>query len=59
MPRAPKASAAPPTWSATPVHVIKILTGEITDDIPTPESEGKDPAAVTLGRKRGKARAAM
>jgi hypothetical protein len=37
--------------------IAKIATGEITDDVPTPESEGKDPPAVALGRKGGKARA--
>jgi hypothetical protein len=36
---------------------MRVLTGEIEDTIPTPESEGKDPAAVMLGRKGGKARA--
>jgi hypothetical protein len=39
------------------VHVMRIATGQIEDDIPTPESEGKDPAAVALGRKGGEARA--
>jgi hypothetical protein len=39
------------------VHVMRIGTGEIADEIPTPESEGKDPAAVALGRRGGKARA--
>ncbi len=39
------------------VHVMPIATGQIEDDIPSPESEGKDPAAVALGRKGGKARA--
>jgi hypothetical protein len=32
--------------------------GQITEDIPTPEDEGKDPAAVALGRRGGAARAA-
>jgi hypothetical protein len=31
--------------------------GEIEDDIRRPEDEGKDPAAVALGRKGGEARA--
>ena len=34
-----------------------VATEQINQDIPTPESEGKDPAAVALGRKGGKARA--
>jgi hypothetical protein len=32
--------------NARAVIVAKIATGEITDDIPTPESEGKNAAAV-------------
>ena len=38
---------------------MRIATGEITENVPTPESEGKDPAAVALGRKGGMARAAF
>ena len=42
--------------------VIDIATGQVEDREPTPEEQGKDPAAVTLGRKGGlkggKARAA-
>ena len=44
------------------VMVAKIATGQIEDRPPTPEEQGKDPAAVALGRKGGlkggKARAA-
>jgi hypothetical protein len=32
------------------VHVMPIATGQITDDVPTPEQEGKSAAAVELGR---------
>ena len=43
-------------------RMVDIATGEVTDREPTPEEEGKDPAAVSLGRrgglKGGKARAA-
>ena len=38
-------------------RIIDIATGETPDRDPTPEEEGKDPAAVELGRKGGKARA--
>ena len=34
-------------------HVIAIATGEVEDREPTPEEQGKDPAAVTLGRRGG------
>ncbi len=41
--------------------IVDIATGEVEDRAPTPEEEGKDPAAVSLGRrgglKGGKARA--
>jgi hypothetical protein len=30
------------------VHVMRILTGQITDDVPTPEDEGKDPQIRVL-----------
>ena len=40
------------------VKVMRIATGEQPEDYgPDPQSEGKDPAAVALGRKGGKARA--
>jgi hypothetical protein len=57
MPRGPKGEKRPADVIGNAVHVMKVLTGEIEDVIPTPESEGKDPAAVALGRKGGKARA--
>ena len=37
--------------------IIDIATGEKPYRDPTPEEEGKDPAAVALGKKGGKARA--
>jgi len=37
--------------------VARIATGEIGDKVPTPEAEGKNAAAVALGRMGGKARA--
>jgi hypothetical protein len=37
---------------------MHIATGQEPEDCrPSPESEGKDPAAVALGRKGGQARA--
>lgn len=38
--------------------IVDIATGEVEDRHPTPEEQGKDPAAAALGRKGGKARAA-
>jgi hypothetical protein len=37
--------------------IIDIATGEKPDRDPTPEEQGKDPAAVALGKKGGAARA--
>jgi hypothetical protein len=37
--------------------MIDIASGEVEDRGPTPEEQGKDPAAVALGKKGGKARA--
>jgi hypothetical protein len=38
--------------------IIDIATGQKPDRDPTPEEQGKDPAAVAMGKKGGKARAA-
>ncbi len=37
--------------------IIDIATGEKPDRDPTPEEQGKNPSAVALGKKGGKARA--
>jgi hypothetical protein len=37
--------------------IIDIATGQKPDRDPTPEEQGKDPAAVALGQRGGKARA--
>jgi hypothetical protein len=58
MPRGPKGEKRPADVIGAAIMVAKIATGEIEDIPPTPESEGKDPAAVAFGRKGGKARAA-
>jgi hypothetical protein len=57
MPRGPKGEKRPADTNAAAVMIGKIATGEIEDTRPTPESEGKNPAAVALGRMGGKARA--
>ena len=58
VPRGPKGERRPVDVNARAVMIAKIAAGEIDDTVPPPESEGKDPAAVALGRKGGKARAA-
>jgi hypothetical protein len=57
MPRGPKGERRPADVNARAVMIAKIATGEIEDPVPTPESEGKDPAAVALGQRGGRARA--
>jgi hypothetical protein len=44
-----------------PLQLAKLIgdiaTGQVEDRPPTPEEQGKDPAASALGKKGGKARA--
>jgi hypothetical protein len=59
MPRGPKGERRAADVIGAAVKVMRIATGEEPEDYgPDPQSEGKDPAAVALGRKGGKARAA-
>jgi len=55
MPRGPKGERRPADVNARAVMIAKIATGEI-EDITT--EDGKNAAAVALGRMGGKARAA-
>ncbi len=52
----------PRDFSQAAKFVVDVATGQAEDREPTPEEQGKDPAAVALGRKGGlkggKARAA-
>jgi len=54
MPRGPKGEKRPADGSGAAVMIGKIATGEI-DDLTT--DDGKNAAAVALGRMGGKARA--
>jgi hypothetical protein len=55
MPRGPKGEKRPADVIGNAVHVMMIATGQIED---TPTDDGKNAAAVALGRMGGKARAA-
>jgi hypothetical protein len=55
MPRGPKGEKRPADVNARAVMIAKIATGEI-EDVTT--DDGKNAAAVALGRMGGKARAA-
>jgi hypothetical protein len=57
MPKGPRGEKRPADAIARAVKVARIATGEIEDDISTPEAEGKDPAAVSMGKRGGGARA--
>jgi hypothetical protein len=57
MPKGPKGEKRPADVIGAAVKVAKIATGEIEEDIDMPEKSGKDPAAVSMGKRGGKARA--
>lgn len=55
MPKGPKGEKRPADVIGNAVKVMRIATGEETDE---KTDDGKDKAAVSLGRRGGKARAA-
>jgi len=57
MPKGPRGEKRPADVIGNAVKVAKIATGEIEEDLDTPEKQGKDPAAVSMGKRGGKARA--
>ncbi len=57
MPKGPRGEKRPADVIGAAIKVAKIATGEIEENIATPEKEGKDPAAVSMGKRGGKARA--
>ena len=57
MPRGPRGEKRPADVIGAAVQIAKIATGEIEEDLGTTD-DGKDKAAVALGRKGGAARAA-
>ena len=58
MPRGPKGEKRPADVIGNAIYVMRIATGEITEETESDANQGKDPAAVSLGSKGGKARAA-
>ncbi len=54
MPKGPKGEKRPADVIGAAVKVMRIATGEIEEDI---DDDGKNKAAVELGRKGGKTRA--
>jgi hypothetical protein len=55
VPRGPKGEKRPADVIGNAIHVMRIATGEI-EETPPPD-DGKNAAAVALGRMGGKARA--
>jgi len=47
----------PRDFSQAGKFVVDVATGQVEDREPTPEEQGKDAAAVAMGRKGGTARA--
>jgi hypothetical protein len=58
MPRGPKGERRPADVIGAAVMVAKIATGEIEEVLGATPDDGKDRAAVELGRRGGAARAA-
>ena len=56
MPKGPKGQKRPADVIGNAVRVMEIATGQREEELDT-RHEGKNQAAVELGRKRGKARA--
>ena len=55
MPTGPKGEKRPADVTSNAVHVMRIAIGEIEEG--TLPDDGKDPAAVAMGKKGGAARA--
>lgn len=51
MPKGPKGEKRPADVIGNAVHVMRIATGEIDEELATPESEGKDPAAASRWKR--------
>ena len=56
MPKTPKGGQRPADVIGNAVHVMRIAVGDIVEDMPA--DDGKNQAAVELGKKGGAARAA-
>ena len=56
MPKTPKGGKRPADVIGNAVHVMRIAVGDIVEEMPA--DEGKNQAAVELGKKGGAARAA-
>jgi hypothetical protein len=57
VPKGPQGQKRPADVNRNAVLIARIAMGEAGDDVASPGSEGKNPAAVILGRMGGVARA--
>ncbi|HZV21844.1 MAG TPA: RNA-binding protein [Hyphomicrobiales bacterium] len=58
MPKGPKGEKRPADVIANAVKIGRIAPRQEEEEYDTPEASGKDPAAVSMGKRGGKARAA-
>jgi hypothetical protein len=56
-PKGPKGGKRPADVIANAAKVMQIATAEEPEEIDAPKASGKDPAAVSMGKRGGKARA--
>jgi hypothetical protein len=57
MPKGPNDEKRPADVIANAVKIGRMATREIEEDYDAPDKSGKDPAAVSMGKRGGKARA--
>lgn len=58
MPKGPKGEKRPADVIGNAVRIMEIATGQREEEYDTPADDGKNQAAVALGKKGGAARAA-
>jgi hypothetical protein len=56
MPKGPKGEKRPADAVSAAVKTMRILTGEESEDVDTPESQGKDAHASAMGKRGAVAR---
>lgn len=57
MPKGPKGEKRPADAVSNAVKIARIAVGEEEEEYDTPDGKAKDPAAVSMGKRGGKARA--
>lgn len=57
MPKGPKGEKRPADAVSNAVKIARIAVGDEEEEYDTPDGKAKDPAAVSMGKRGGKARA--